>query len=85
SVYERPDFYILSSADWRETLERKVAALKAKKPEKRITIDAQNVAVFEDEINKHGKPYRGIGIAPSDLAPFREQWSKIVEAFSVAS
>ena len=67
SPSERPDFYILSSSDWRALVEKKVAAIKDKNPHKRITIDEQNVAVFEDEIGKHGHPYRGIGIHPGTV------------------
>lgn len=85
SPSERPDFYILSSTDWRAIVEQKVAAIRARNPHKRITIDEQNVAVFEDEINKQGQPYRGMGINPGDVAAFHEAWSKISDALGGAS
>ena len=77
---QRPDFFILSVRDWRKVLEKRVAEIKAKKPKKRITITDHNVAVFEDEISRNGKPYQGMGIRPSDVTSFRECWQKIAKA-----
>ena len=79
---QRPDFFILNAKDWRRVLEKRVAEIKAKNPKKKITISDDNVSIFEDEIGRDGKPYRGMSIRPSDIANFREQWGKIANGTS---
>ncbi len=80
----RPDFYILSVNDWRRVLNKRVEEITRKNPKKKITIDLENVSVFLDEINRYGKPYRGMSIRPSDLIRYKEKWEKIAKAVSVA-
>ncbi len=80
----RPDFYILSVADWRRVLRKRIAEIQERNPEKVITIDPENVAVFEEEINRHGKAYRGMGIRASDLVRYQERWDKILKAVKAA-
>ena len=80
----RPDFYILSVADWRRVLKKRIAEIHERNPEKIITIDPENVAIFEEEINRHGKPYRGMGIRASDLVRYQERWDKILKAVKAA-
>ncbi|MDY0059813.1 MAG: hypothetical protein RBU45_08395 [Myxococcota bacterium] len=79
---ERPDFYILSSQDWRDVLEKKVIEIKAAKPKKNIVINDKNIAVFMDEIRSNGRPYEGMGIRSMDIIDHREKWEKIAEAIS---
>lgn len=80
SSASRPDFYILSVADWRRVLKRRITEIQERNPEKVISIDSENVAVFEEQINRHGKPYRGMGIRASDLIRYQEKWDKILKA-----
>ena len=80
----RPAFFVLSVADWRRVLKRRIAEIKQRNPKKRISIDSENVAVFESEINRHGKPYRGMGIRPSDVIRYKEHWDKILKAVTAA-
>jgi len=77
---ERPDFYVLSSQDWRKVLESKVAEIKSARPKKKIAINEKNIAVFLDEIRSNGKPYEGMGILPADIGEYRERWGKIADA-----
>jgi len=75
---ERPDFYILTSNDWLRVIKKEIQKIKEKNPSKRIEIDSENVPVFLDEVNKYGKPYRGMGIKPNAVQEYKEAWDKIV-------
>jgi hypothetical protein len=76
---QRPDFYILSSSDWRKVLEKRVETVKAKNPRTRIEITEENVSIFIDQIGSNGKPYMGMGIRSPDLKEYKEDWDKIAK------
>ena len=76
--FDRPDFYVLTEKDWLDYVKMQVERLKLKG--KRITIDKRNVPVFEDEVNKYGMKYRGMGIDTSKIQNHKERWDKIAEA-----
>jgi hypothetical protein len=78
--YERPIFYILTQKDWSELVKIKEAEYNAKYPARRTFVE-NNVLILLDEVNKHGKPYRGCGIKPKDVERFKEDWNKILQAF----
>jgi hypothetical protein len=77
---DRPDFYILSSTDWRRVLERRVRKLRRTKPATKVRMTRDNVAVFPQQITKSGISYRGIGIHATELTEFHECWSKITRS-----
>ena len=79
SESERPDFYILTSKDWLVLVKERISVIQEKKPDKRIVIDKENVPVFVDEINKYGKPYRGISISSNMVQEHKEDWNKIIK------
>ncbi|MCX6831840.1 MAG: hypothetical protein NT028_06840 [candidate division Zixibacteria bacterium] len=70
---DRPDFYILTVADWVAFAKREIA----KHPNKKIELDKENVPVWHGEINRNGQPYRGMGVRPEQIIKCKEQWSKI--------
>ncbi|MBN4050375.1 hypothetical protein JYT28_01315 [Desulfobulbus sp. AH-315-M07] len=80
---ERPRFFLLSTRDWRRVVEARIKEIQTKNPSKRVEIDEESVPVFLDEINKHGKPYRGISIRPHDIERYAEAWEKIAKAVGV--
>jgi len=80
---ERPDFYILTSNDWLRVIKKGIQKIKERNPSKRIEIDSENVPVFLDEVNKYGKPYRGMGIKPNAVQEYKEAWDKIVNKVMV--
>jgi hypothetical protein len=74
---ERPDFYVLTSEDWLKMVKKGIQKYNEKYPERRVEIDSENVPIFLDEVNKYGKPYRGIGIKPEMIQEHKETWFKI--------
>ena len=75
---DRPDFFVLSSTDWRKVLERRVR--KARRAGKKVRLTADNVAVFTDQITRGGTPYRGMSISRSEVTDYCEKWSKIMRS-----
>jgi hypothetical protein len=76
----RPDFFVLSPDDWRAVAERHVAEYLKKHPDRTTHLDHENCPLFPEEINKHGKPYRGCSVRVTDVEPYREAWCKIIDA-----
>jgi hypothetical protein len=72
---DRPDFYILTSADWLSFVKKKIR----KRPEKGIELDKDNCPIWTTQI-KNGKPYRGMGVTVSDVLKYKEAWDKIRDA-----
>jgi len=77
---ERPDFYVLSSNDWRRVVEVASERYKAKHPDRRVRLTDDNVLVLPDEVNAQGKEYVGCGVRPEDIQPHKEKWEKIAQA-----
>ena len=77
--YERPDFYVMTVQDWIDYAREQITKTTAERPEKCIELDEHNVPVFVTEVNAYGKPYRGMGVRPTQITQHKEQWSKIVE------
>lgn len=77
SDLERPAFYVLTSADWIETIESEIERLTKKNPNQRIEITPENVPLWLNQVNKYGQPYRGMGISPDTIKEYREAWDKI--------
>jgi len=78
SETDRPDFYILSLSDWNDLLQITVHNYSTKYPNRRVRIDEHNILVLDDEVNKYGKPYRGVGIKPNQILQHRDAWFKIM-------
>jgi hypothetical protein len=77
---ERPDFYILNKQDWYEVANEYIAAYLTKHPDRTAHLDEENCPVHPEELNRHGKPYRGCTIRVANVEKYREAWSKVVEA-----
>ena len=77
---DRPDFFVLTEKDWLRVLNKKIQAIHSRRPNKRIIVDDENVPIFIDEINKRGKPYKGMGVLVEDIQEYREAWVKITSA-----
>lgn len=80
--YERPDFYVMNSEDWLEVVNKEIRRIKDKNPGINIEIDSENVPVWVDQVNKYGKPYRGMGISPKMTQEYKEAWYKIQDQMS---
>ena len=79
---ERPAFYILSTRDWRKVADQKKHYYLSKNPNKKITIDSQNVMVHWSELTKAGQPYRGCGVVPADIEGYKEKWENILKSLN---
>jgi hypothetical protein len=71
---ERPDFYILTSADWEKFI---YEILEDSLKKKWVKIDEKNIPIWIYE--KPPKQYRGIGIKSDQISEFKERWDKIQE------
>jgi len=78
---QRPDFYILSVADWKAFVAGKERDYNLKHPERKTEINDQNVLVLLDEV-KNGKSYQGSGVKPKDIEQHKERWDKIMGALT---
>lgn len=80
----RPDFYVLSVADWREVATAEIERYKAKHPDRRPPYlrEEDNVLVAPDEVNAQGREYQGLGVYPDYLKAHKEAWMKIEEALA---
>jgi len=67
---ERPDFYVLTPADWEELLTKELR-LTGRVARDEFTINEENVPFY-----KSGKP--GMSIRPTQIEEHREQWHKII-------
>lgn len=78
---DRPDFYILSVADWIELADQKIQEGKEKNPNgwsgAQLRKD-DNVPVFYNQRTKSGRYYEGLGLNVKDVAGFKERWDKII-------
>jgi hypothetical protein len=69
SVDSRPDFYVLTSADWSQVIDaRCIQPGHVKKGE--VTISDCNVPTWSDG-------YVGVGIKSADVHAYKEKWDKI--------
>lgn len=78
---QRPDFYILNEENWRELIEKKKNEYEIKYPDRKVSIE-NNCLIFENEISKYGKPYKGLSVKPKDIEQFKENWKAIVDVLS---
>jgi hypothetical protein len=74
---ERPDFYVLISKEWRALAMLEMERYKAKHPDRRAEITNDNIVVLPDEVNRYGKPYKGVGVRPENVREHRDAWHKI--------
>ena len=72
----------MSEKDWSEVIKGKKAEYELKNPNGNIMIE-DNVLVFNDQVNKSGKPYKRVGIKTKNIEPFKEKWNKILNALGV--
>lgn len=77
---ERPDFYVLSAKEWLELAGNHVAVYLKKHPRRTAHLDELNCPVYPEEVDKHGKPSRGMTIAIDMVLPHKDAWRKIVES-----
>ncbi len=82
---DRPDFYVLSTRNWRNLVKRRFKAIQEKDPEKRLEIGPDNLPIFPDQITKSGKPWTGMMVTPSLISRHKEAWNKIMDAVGVSS
>jgi len=82
---ERPDFYILSSSEWRDTATAAMNRYKTKHPERRAIITDENLLRLPDEVNAQGREYVGCGVRPEHIAAHKEAWQKIADALHAPS
>lgn len=65
----RPDFYVLTVADWKRLLERELRATgRVERGE--VTIDEDNIPTWKGR-------YRGMGVKPEMIKEDEERWEKI--------
>lgn len=73
--YERPDFYILNAEDWLNLVHKQQGPNIA-------TGDVEikdGVPIFCKNLNKYGKPTKGISVSVSHVKDYWEKWDKIKE------
>ena len=67
---ERPDFYILTSGDWGQVIERELK-LTGRLTRGEVRIDEKNTPTWKDG-------YVGMGIQPRMIGGYKERWDKIL-------
>ncbi|PQA89053.1 hypothetical protein CW354_03640 [Marinicaulis flavus] len=75
---ERPDFYILSSEDWRKVALKIVEEKQKRSPNVNVHIGEDNCPTFPDQITKSGRPYRGCSVSVGDVGEYKDSWDKII-------
>jgi len=78
----RPDFYVLSAAEWREVALAEMGRYETKHPERRVILGEDNVLRLPDEVNAQGHEYCGVGVHPEYVTSYREAWHKVQEALA---
>ena len=73
---ERPDFFILSSSERRDTATAAMNRYKTKNPERRAILTDEGLVRLPDEVNAQGREYVGCGVRPEHIAGHREAWQK---------
>ena len=71
---ERPDFYILTSDDWRNLVTKE---LKGPISTGEVLLDDTNIPLWVRQVNKQGQPYKGMGVSVSQISAYRECWDRI--------
>jgi hypothetical protein len=66
---ERPDFYILTVADWENLIERELIST-GKVSRGEVRINENKMPIWKDG-------YEGMGIKPSGIMEYKERWDKI--------
>jgi len=77
---ERPEFFVLSAADWRFLATEHIEQYRLKHPDRNPYLDAENCPVFPEELDVRGKPYRGCTVKIAAIESHREAWQKILDA-----
>lgn len=77
---QRPDFFVLSVADWRLLATQHIQEYRQRHPNRKPYLDAENCPVFPEELNSHGKPFRGCTVKVAAIESHREAWPKILNA-----
>jgi len=73
----RPDFYILTTQEWRAFVEAEVDRYNAKYPLRHAEVTPDNVLIFPNEVNRYGKHYEGVGVRVEGIREHLEAWHKI--------
>ena len=68
--FERPDFYILNSKNWKSLIMKKKEYFGAK-----MDINEDNVPVFPSQPGK--RTYYGVSVYVKDVSKFKDKWDKI--------
>lgn len=71
---ERPDFYILTSEDWKDFIEKE---LKPRISKGEVIINDRDVPIWHRQIGKSGKAYEGTDVRPAQIKQHKERWDKI--------
>ncbi|MFH0911587.1 MAG: hypothetical protein V1918_08815 [Planctomycetota bacterium] len=79
---DRPDFYVLTSDDWRTFSGAHIKEYESKHPDSRVELTDDNVSIFRDQINRHGETYQGCCPQAKEIQEHREAWRKIEGALS---
>ena len=79
---ERPEFYVLSVADWQQTVDLGAKFYCKKHPNRRAKVDEENCLILPDEVNKNGQPYKGLGVRPEHISIHLGAWTKIRDFLS---
>lgn len=75
-LLERPDFYILTSEDWRRTLETMLAERIFSGE---VVIDEKNVPIWQKRVDMSKPLVRGHSVKTDWFTEFRERWDKITD------
>jgi hypothetical protein len=70
---ERPDFFILTSTDWKKLIK---IILKKYIDDGSVKIDEKWVPIWEDS-------YKGVGLKPEHLKKYHERWDKILKSLGL--
>ena len=75
---ERPDFYVLTSSDWRNCILRK-SRDRARKGLSPVEVTDVNSPIFPKEIQKNGTAREGMAVPLSYVEKEQDEWWKIID------
>jgi hypothetical protein len=79
---DRPDFFVLSSLDWLDTITTARDGYITKHPDRRAIITDENLLRLPDEVNAKGQEYVGFSVRPENIQDHKEAWTKIDDALN---
>jgi hypothetical protein len=77
---DRPDFYVLTSDEWRELVKAQLERCKQTNPDTKAFVTDDNQLIWPDQVGDSGKCYKGCGVKPQGIQIHKDAWHKITHS-----